>query len=82
MKAGGRIQNLHVLLESTGRKVYVGFGGPCVGLSAVGDFRIFGGYDDEISKRLYGEEELTPAEIREIADHMIERWQAFKAEAT
>lgn len=59
-------------LECTGKEHYANFG--IIGLSPNGG--TYTGYDDNLAA-----EQWTPEEQIELADHMIQRWQAFKAMA-
>lgn len=48
-----------------------------VGISP--DLEVFDGYDGRVTGEYRNDGDLTTAELIELADHIIARWQSFKA---
>ncbi len=62
----------NIIFETTGRES----GGNCgiIGIDTKGE--VFGGYDQSLFTE-WDSNPLTPAERKELAEHMIGRWQQF-----
>jgi len=65
------------LTFSSGHRAYVCCG--VVGLKADGELKVFNGYDGDLGEM--SGDKVTPEDMVELADQMIERWRAVRAKA-